>query len=107
MPRAEDPLFTAYREAFQGYYDVPCPTPVKDFVQLAKLKKTCSACLESRWPAAVRNYFLTPLPSHTLADLCVRFATFQKYPLDRFGKPVLQKHDPRANLPDYKKRLVL
>lgn len=66
-----------------------------DFSQLAILIKAYpDGLLESLWRQAVKNYFTTPQTSRTLADLCVRFADFQKAPLDKFKQLVVDDKKP-------------
>lgn len=95
--RAEDPFYAAFREVFEsspadklGGYGVLYQHKKADFIQLAKLKSAYNGngALQQNWRRAIENYFSTPQTTHTLADLCTRFATFQLHALDRFGKPV-------------------
>lgn len=86
---AVDRLYQAYCAAYLEDYGLPYRKRVADFVQLNHLIKATSLDqVEAAWPRAISNYFETPNSSHTLADLCSRFETFYRSPLDRFGKPL-------------------
>jgi len=91
-------LFVELRTATGGY-EVPYQNGAKDFVQLARLLKTCErtnwTLTAERFTQAARNYFVTPRSSHTLADLAAHFSDFFKHALDRFGKPVEENGNGR------------
>jgi len=95
-------LFVELRTATGGY-EVPYQNGAKDFVQLAKLLKTCErtnwTLTAERFRQAARNYFVTPRSSHTLADLAAHFSDFFKHALDRFGKPVEENGNGRHQVP--------
>jgi phage replication O-like protein O len=78
----------AYSETYDGAPYVSCDG---DFVQLTALRKrwaTVETSFETAWARALPNYLATPQKKHTLADLCVHFATFFKNAVDRFGIPI-------------------
>jgi hypothetical protein len=84
-------LFEAVFLSRQAVDPVPYIRQKHDFIQLFELfKKGENAkwpiTLE-RWQRALENYFLSEVGHRTIADLCARFSTFYKGPLDRFGKP--------------------
>lgn len=95
-------LFAELRTTVGGY-EVPYQNSPGDFVQLAKLFKTCAGAnwvlTGSRFRQAAQNYFLTPRSSHTLADLAAHFSDFYKHPLDRYGKPVQENGNGRTQIP--------
>lgn len=67
----------------------------KDYVQLADLRKTAEQDAPgwldlAHWQRAVNNYFASGIATPTLADLAVRFRTFYKSPLDKYGKAIEQ-----------------
>lgn len=69
-----------------------------DFVQLATLRKANHLGTQEvpdGWDTAVRNYFASPLPAWTLADLCIRFPTLRNSPLNEFRTPIA--HHNRRN----------
>lgn len=92
--RAPNPQLAYFDEKYRALYGIPCSHAKKDFVQLAHFRKTCESAkpepwelTDERWRRGVDNYFASSLGNHTLADLCVRFGTFYRNALDRFGKP--------------------
>ncbi len=87
--KPDDSFYEQFASDYERTYGIPYRKAKKDFVQLAKLRKDLqNALTQDSWNRAIRNYFVTPQSSHTMADLCVRYSTFQKHPLDRYGKPV-------------------
>lgn len=95
--RPADPLVLAFCDEYRKTYTVDVSVDYfakpGDFVKLAALKKSQNGSLATIWPRAVQNYLRTPQASHTLADLCTRFATFQKNSLDRYNKPVYDRRE--------------
>jgi len=89
---AVEPFFGDFCLAYSAAYDgAPYADQGGDFVQLASLRKrwsTVQTPFEDAWARALPNYLATPQKKHTLADLCVNFATFQKTACDKYGKPV-------------------
>lgn len=87
-----------FADAFTVCYDgARCPLPPAGFVKLAELTKLYEGNLDvADWEKAVKNYFLTPQKRHTLADLCVNYATFRLHALDRFGQPFAVKQTQLA-----------
>lgn len=85
------PEFEIFAAEFLASYQMPYAGKKADFVQLAALKKTCVKksweLTEGRFRQAVANYFASELGAHTFADLCVRFSTFYRSRLDRYGRP--------------------
>jgi hypothetical protein len=75
-----------------GGYEAPYQDKRADFIQLNDLLKKSAAAhwpiTPARFTQAAGHYFATPLSAHTLADLAVRFSTFFKHALDKFGKPI-------------------
>jgi hypothetical protein len=92
MDRFSESFLAHQRE--QGIADpVPYMILAKDAVQLAELLKKGDTSdppwpiTVERWDRALRNYYASPVGHRTLADFCVRFSTFWRGPLDRYGKP--------------------
>jgi uncharacterized protein YdaU (DUF1376 family) len=87
--RKPDDYYRIFTQAFQAKYNEPYSRKDADFIHLGNLKKTHNGQLsETDWQTAVKNYFDTPLSSHTLADLSTRCPTFKLSALDRFNKPI-------------------
>lgn len=101
-PRQPDKAFDLFREAYQAHYQgtpyLPTDKQKKgDFVQLSTVRDGLGvANLEPPpdWGQACANYFATPQKTHTLADLCVNYATYRIARLDRYKTPVDDK--PKA-----------
>lgn len=92
--RTPDPAVTVWESAFVAQYrGTPYSRKKGDFVQLSELRKLLglNGDMPPDWHTAVSNYLSTPKEKHTLADLCVNYATFRAHPLDRYGKPVEDK----------------
>jgi hypothetical protein len=87
--RKADPFYESFARCFEASNGMPYLSKKADFVQLAALRKGLGARLTPQaWEQALTNYFASHVGTRTLADVSVRFATFYKSPLDRFGKPV-------------------
>lgn len=87
--RKPNPFYEAFAEHYQQAYGCPYQNKKQDFIQLADCQKKGGDWLTAdRWLIALGNYFASPLGNHTLADLSVRFGTFFRSALDRYGKPV-------------------
>lgn len=87
--RQTNPFYHYFVCAYEAQYDSPYRRGRGDNAQFAALRESLNGDLTpGNWKRACKNYFLTPQGSHTLADLCTRFATFRLYPLDRFNKPI-------------------
>jgi hypothetical protein len=90
-PRERDEAADLFADAYLTKYGLPYTPKKADFVHLSKLRTSLK--VEARasppdWPQTLGNYFATPQDEHTLADVATRFATFRKYALDRFKKPI-------------------
>lgn len=87
IPCAE---YEKFAGAFLTHYGTPYGSKQADFVQLARLKRTCEqtswALTDERLRKAIENYFGSDLSGHTLADMCARFSTFYRGRVDRYGK---------------------
>lgn len=91
-----DPLFQEFCLQFQTAHDgEPYAYKPADFVKLAGLRDRYAKAKPQPWEVtperfrqAAENYFHSELATHTLADLCERFSTFFRNPLDRFNKPM-------------------
>jgi hypothetical protein len=89
-------LIDQFKEAYIREYRLPYATRPADFVSLTRLYKSLGRSVVSdRWGLAVENYFTTPQGTHTLGDLAMRFATFQRTSLDRYGKPAQTRGEER------------
>lgn len=96
-----DSFALAYQQSYHVSYRWKRP---KDFAQFSELRRTASDDLTAdRWGQALVNYFATPQSSHTLADLCVRFDTFQAHKLNEYGKPCELKQADASVDPFYGK----
>ena len=90
-------LYSAAFLAHQREQGIADPVPymilAKDAVHLAELLKKGDTSdppwpiTVARWERALRNYFGSTVGHRTLADFCVRFSTFWRGSLDRYGKP--------------------
>ena len=87
--RQPNPFYEEFQSAYFRLANCPYVSKQADFIQLAKCKSELADWLTNdRWKIAVRNYFLSEIGEHTLADLSVRFSVFFKSPLDRFKQPI-------------------
>ena len=89
--KPDDPLYRIFADSFKAKHSHPYLNKKPDFIQLADLKKKCSAAswelTTERFTRAVENYLNSELGQFTLADLCSRFSVFFKSSLDRFTQP--------------------
>lgn len=100
-----DPLFQEFCLQFQTAHDgEPYAYKPADFVKLAGLRDRYAKAKPEPWDVTVsrfrqaaENYFHSDLATHTLADLCERFSTFFRTPLDRFNKPVARNGNGGGN----------
>lgn len=87
-----DSAFALWAEAFSAQHlGTPYQHKKGDFVQLAALRKSFgmkNGDAPPDWNQAIANYLVSPREPHTLAELCVNYATFRTHALDRFNKPV-------------------
>lgn len=88
--RPENEFYKLFTERYQQAYGCPYQNKPADFMKLAACRKQGGDWLTTdRWLIALGNYFASPLGTHTLADLSVRFGTFFRSALDRYGKPAV------------------
>lgn len=100
-----DPLFQEFCLQFQTAHDgEPYAYKPADFVKLAGLRDRYAKAKPEPWEVTVsrfrqaaENYFHSDLATHTLADLCERFSTFFRNPVDRFNKPMAVNGAPNGN----------
>ena len=70
-----------------------------DFVRLGRLWTAHENKLPlDQFEEALLNYFSTPQGKYTLADFCMRYATFRVGPLNDYGKPA-NGHGPPGSTP--------
>lgn len=88
----KDNCYASFLQAYQLSYASPYLGKAADFIQFWKLHDKSRAAnweiTPERWQVAQRHYLCTPQGEHTFADLCAKFSTFYRSPLDRFGKPI-------------------
>jgi hypothetical protein len=88
-------LFEECRKSLGGY-EAPYHRKREDFIQWANLLKRCREAskpwplTEKKFLKALMHYMETPQSSHTIADLCSRFADFYRAAIDRFKIPVTE-----------------
>ena len=88
--QAKDEFYKLFTERYQQAYGCPYQNKPADFMKLAACRKQGGDWLTTdRWLIALGNYFASPLGTHTLPDLSVRFGTFFRSALDRYGKPAV------------------
>jgi len=93
---SQNPAYELFADSFLKSREIPYQSKKGDFVQLTILRKRVKDNgngLPERWEIAVGNYFASVLSSFTMADLCVRYDTFIKSPLDRYGKPPMDQEE--------------
>jgi hypothetical protein len=89
--RPKDEAFEEFCAEFQEHREIQYDRKRKgDHVQLANLRGRLD--IETKgspknWSTALKNYFTSERSTFTLADLCTRYDTFRKTPVDRFGQP--------------------
>lgn len=88
------PWVQTFGDAYELVYEKPYESHRGDYSQLRKLTllpdKTGQPWLTlERFQQGVAHYFSSDLGNHTLADLAVRFGSFYRSALDRYGKPVI------------------
>jgi hypothetical protein len=94
--RKPDPLFNEFCSLFQSAHaGEPYAYKPADFVKLAGLRDRYAKAQPAPWEVTVErfrqaaeHYFGSDLATHTLADLCERFSTFFRQPVDRWNKPI-------------------
>jgi hypothetical protein len=85
----QNPHCEVFEEAYTHSYGARYARCKGDFVRLAEAVKAQGGDIPvPDWRRAVTNYFATPQPNHTLADLAGRYAVFLRGPLDRYQRPV-------------------
>jgi hypothetical protein len=80
-------LLNGFRIEYLNHYKLDYVTRMTDGLRLLQLRGQIIN-LDVRWKRAVENYFLSELSDHNVTDLCKRFATFHKNPIDRFKQPI-------------------
>jgi hypothetical protein len=89
---AVDVAVTLFNEAFEKHYGMRPLFRTADFVHMARLRKHLGIAARAApedFSRALTHFFATPRALHTLADLCVNYATFRLNPLDQYQKPIV------------------
>lgn len=94
VSRKRDDAMDCFSEKCKACTGVPYIIGKGDAVQLARLRQSFEtpSCNEPPdWDHAVENYFASPLPKYSIADLAVRYSVFKNSPLNAFNKPTNHK----------------
>lgn len=88
--RPRDEAADMFSECCLNTTCVPYTITTADMVQLSGLRKAfgIGKTTPPDWKTACLNYFGSPLPKWTLADLSVRYSVFRNSSLDRFKTPI-------------------